>query len=79
MLTRNVEKWCSMIVDDFKGRQDLKASKLHKAVKEFDSKLVQNAMWGYAEEKEIPNPTTTVYKLKHSKTATRFPLIHKKK
>jgi len=46
-------------VDDFKGNDELRASRMHKIVKEFDNKLISNPMSGYVEGKEIPAPTST--------------------
>lgn len=44
-----------------KKPKNLKQSKLHKALNEFDQKL-QNPMWGYSEDKDIPLPNSTIYK-----------------
>lgn len=53
-------------MDDFKGNDELRASRMHKIVKEFDNKLISNPMAGYVVDKEIPPPSSTVYKLKHA-------------
>ncbi|CAD8144648.1 unnamed protein product [Paramecium octaurelia] len=64
--------------DDVKKPQNLKASKLHKALNEFDSKL-QSPKWGYTEDKEIPLPNSTIYKLKHkSESQPKLPLLKQK-
>ncbi|KAM3141788.1 hypothetical protein pb186bvf_006110 [Paramecium bursaria] len=64
--------------EDFKGKEELKTSKLHKAVKEFDKKIIDNPYWGYVESSKEPQiPNSTIYKLKHNKSSGILPRIKK--